>query len=187
MGTSSRAPARSVLLAGLHLAGRRLSAATIMFHQAVADRLGLNITDHKCLDLVLLNGPMTAGALAEATGMTTGAITAALDRLERAGFVQRADDPSDRRKVLVRVIPDRLAEVCQIFEPLAAFQEELASRYDDTVLAGIVDFLTRCCAGLHQSTIDLREQAEPDPKRKRAVPGGRGRTPKPSPPTPADQ
>jgi hypothetical protein len=121
--------------------------------------------------------------------MTTGAITAALDRLECAGFVQRADDPTDRRKVLVRTVPGRLAEVCQLFEPLAAFQEELASRYDDTVLAGIVDFMTRCCAGLHQSTIDLREPAAapPGPKRKRSAPRGHGGTLKPSRPTPSDQ
>jgi DNA-binding MarR family transcriptional regulator len=174
MGTSGGAPARPELLGGLQRAGRQLSTATIMFHQAVADRLGLNITDHKCLDLVLLNGPMTAGALAAATGMTTGAITAALDRLERAGFVRRADDPNDRRKVVVRAVPKRLGEVGRLFEPLAAFLEELARRYDDVVLAGIVDFLTRSCEGLHQSTLTLRESAPPtNPGRKKVKAGGR--------------
>src|SRR5690349_15820511 len=94
----SRALARrDELLHDLRLAGRRLSTATIMFHQAVADRLGLNLTDHKCVDLLLLNGPLTAGELASLTALTTGAITAALDRLERGGFVKREDDPEDRR------------------------------------------------------------------------------------------
>jgi DNA-binding MarR family transcriptional regulator len=151
-----------------------------MFHQAVADHLELNITDHKCLDLVLLNGPMTAGALASATGLTTGAITAALDRLERAGFVERADDPADRRKVVVRPVSARLAKVCELFEPIAALQEELVSRYDDTVLAGIVDFMARCCTGLHEATINLRAPAASSgPGRKRSRPHGRGRVRKP--------
>jgi DNA-binding MarR family transcriptional regulator len=174
MGTSSGAAARAELLGGLQLAGRKLSTATIMFHQAVADRLGLNITDHKCLDLVLLHGPMTAGALAAATGMTTGAITAAVDRLERAGFVRRVDDPKDRRKVVVQAVPKRLNEVGQFFEPLVAFLEELVSRYDDTELAAIVDFMTRSCDGLRQLTVKLREGAvRPNSKQKKKKPRGR--------------
>ena len=97
---------RSELLDELKLAGRRLSTATIMFHQAVADRLGLNPTDHRCVDRLLLNGPLTAGELASRTGLTTGAITAALDRLERAGFVARGDDPQNRRRVIVQPVLD---------------------------------------------------------------------------------
>ena len=65
-----------------------------MFHQAIADRLGLNVTDHKCIDLLLMKGPLTAGELAGMTGLTTGAITAVIDRLEKAGFVRREDDPA---------------------------------------------------------------------------------------------
>src|SRR5215813_713559 len=100
---------RDELLHELTLAGRRLSTATILFHQAVADRLGLNLTDHKCVDLLLLHGPLTAGELASMTALTTGAITAALDRLGRAGFVRREADPGDRRRVVVRPVPGRVA------------------------------------------------------------------------------
>src|SRR6516225_8343013 len=75
--------------------GRDVGTAAIMFHQAVADRLGLNPTDHKCLDLVHRAGGATAGDLAEWTGLTTGAITGLIDRLERAGFVRREDHPGD--------------------------------------------------------------------------------------------
>ncbi len=77
---------RTGLLDEMQRAGRELSAATIMFHQAIADRLGLNPTDHKCLDLLASKGLMTAGELAEMTGLTTGAITGVIDRLEAAGF-----------------------------------------------------------------------------------------------------
>lgn len=166
MGKSSGPAARRALQNDLHLAGRKLSAATIMFHQAVADRLGLNITDHKCLDLILLNGPMTAGALADATGMTTGAITAVLDRLAGAGFVKRAADPNDRRKVIAEALPKNLGAAHRLFEPLAASMDELTARYDDDALAAILDFMTNSSAILRQSTTRLRAE-QPAPKRKK--------------------
>src|SRR5262245_54462886 len=118
---------RAELLHDLALAGRRLSTATIMFHQAVADRLGLNLTDHKCVDLLLLKGPLTAGELAGMTALTTGAITAALDRLERAGFVTREDDPRDRRRVVVQAVPRRVKEISRLFESFSARLEGLAA------------------------------------------------------------
>src|SRR5438132_5236412 len=100
-----------------------------MFHQTVADRLGLNPTDHKCVDLLLLKGPMTAGELADSTGLTTGAITGAVDRLEKAGYVHRQPDPGDRRRVIVRVVSRRVGEIGRLFESLAAATAELSLRY----------------------------------------------------------
>ena len=77
------------------------TTVTIMFHQAIADRLGLNITDHKCAGILMRSGPISAGELARRTGLTTGAITGVIDRLERAGFARRAPDATDRRKVMI--------------------------------------------------------------------------------------
>src|SRR5215831_16503044 len=92
---------RAELVAALSDEFRQLSTATILFHQAIADRLGMNVTDHKCADILLRTGAITAGELSRRTGLTTGAITGVIDRLEKAGFVRRAKDAGDRRRVIV--------------------------------------------------------------------------------------
>jgi len=86
---------------------RHFSTDTVLFHQAVAEQLGLNSTDHKCLDVILENHAMTAGKLSELTGLTTGTITGVIDRLEKAGFVYREKDAEDRRKVIIQVNKDK--------------------------------------------------------------------------------
>jgi DNA-binding MarR family transcriptional regulator len=172
---------RSDLLAGLALAGRQLSTATVMFHQAIADRLGLNVTDHKCLDLLLIKGPLTAGELAVMTGLTTGAITAVIDRLASAGFVRREDDPADRRRVIVQVIPRRCRDIERLFEAFGARFQELSARYTDDELLVILDFMTRSREGLHESTVDLRKQraaAKRSPSRQAAGKGTRKKSPR---------
>jgi DNA-binding MarR family transcriptional regulator len=158
------------LLRALNVAGRRLSTATVMFHQAVADRLGLNPTDHKCVDLLLMKGPLTAGELAVMTAMTTGAITAALDRLERAGMVRREDDPRDRRRVIVRVVSRKVDAIARLFDGFAARLDEIAARYSDDELAIIVDYLDRTAPALHQSSTELRAQGPRADRRGRGKP-----------------
>ena len=158
---SRGSPERAGLLEEMQRAGRELSAATIMFHQAIADRLGLNPTDHKCLDLLALKGLMTAGELAEMTGLTTGAITGVVDRLEAAGYVRREDDPADRRRVFLRLISKGYREIGRLFESLSAAANELSTRYNDRELATILDFMTRGSQMLHEETRKLRRQESP--------------------------
>src|SRR5262245_12511442 len=98
--------------------GRQLGAATVMFHAAVGDRMGLSVTDQKCLDIAMREpAPLTAGRLAELSGLSTGAVTGVLDRLERTGHLHRERDPHDRRKVVIAVAEPDWSEMKLIFEP----------------------------------------------------------------------
>ncbi|HEX2301109.1 MAG TPA: MarR family transcriptional regulator, partial [Pseudonocardiaceae bacterium] len=97
---------------------RRHSTATVLFHHAIAERLGLGPTDHKCLDLLVERGTLTGTELAAITGLTSGAITGVVARLERAGYLRREPDPQDGRRQLLRPVPERMAEVGEVFAGL---------------------------------------------------------------------
>jgi DNA-binding MarR family transcriptional regulator len=158
---------RVALLAGLNDAFRQLTSATIMFHQAVADRLDLNITDHKCADILARSGANTAGELAERTGLTTGAITGVIDRLEAAGFARRVRDPNDRRRVIVEPVVKQMERMMSpIFESMGKAAGELCSRYSDDELAVIHDFTRRACDMAMNETRKLRA-AGPLPKKRK--------------------
>jgi DNA-binding MarR family transcriptional regulator len=124
---------------------RDMSTETVLLHQTIADRLGLNMTDHKCLGFLLDAGePITPGQLAGLTGLTTGAITGIVDRLEDAGFVRRKRDPKDRRRVIIELNMDRVRrQVFPLFEQLAKRMSALAASYTNRDLATIVDFMER--------------------------------------------
>jgi DNA-binding MarR family transcriptional regulator len=139
-------------------AGRALSDATIAFHESVAARLGLHITDHKALGALFRSGPLPAGRLAEMMGLTTGSVTAMVDRLERAGYVRRERDPGDRRRVIVVPVadPDRHAEIQALFVHLnRAFAEHLPA-YAEAEKRLIVDFMERNVRALRQATAAVR-------------------------------
>ncbi len=128
----------------------------IMFHQAVAERLGLTITDHKCLDFVLREGSVTAGQLSRLTGLTTGAITGVIDRLEKAGFARRQPDPHDRRKVIIVARPERLHEIGRLFESLGRNMGRVMSHYSPREAEVIVDFMQRAVDVMRDENLKLR-------------------------------
>ena len=136
---------------------RELSARTIMFHQAIAERLGLNATDHKCLDFARRAEAMTAGELAELTGLTTGAITGVIDRLERAGFVFRVRDADDRRRVLIQPVAERARDVAPLFESLDTAWSALCARYSDRELSLINAFMNDSIVMLRGEAQKMRE------------------------------
>jgi DNA-binding MarR family transcriptional regulator len=146
------------LLAALGDEFRQLATATILFHQAIADRLGMHVTDHRCLDIHLRAGPITAGELAERTGLTTGAITGVIDRLEKAGFVRRAKDPADRRRVVIEPFPERIErEIAPLFESISRLMADLCARYSTRELTVIRDFIARVHQGAYEQVRKLRE------------------------------
>jgi DNA-binding MarR family transcriptional regulator len=121
---------------------REQSALTVMFHTKVAAQMGLSATDEKCLDLAMrAQGPVTAGRIAELSGLSTGAVTGVIDRLERAGFVRRVRDPHDRRKVLVEVTPGDLARFEQLFGKARESLVEVLSHFDEDELGVIERYL----------------------------------------------
>ncbi|MGP0053098.1 MAG: MarR family winged helix-turn-helix transcriptional regulator [Solirubrobacteraceae bacterium] len=119
---------------------RRSQSATQRFDQAVAEALGLNRTDMRCVDTIDREGPVPAGRLAAATGLTTGAITTVLDRLERAGYARRVHDPRDRRRVLVELTPEIRERTNVFYGPHSALSEQLFQRYTREQLELLLEF-----------------------------------------------
>src|SRR5678815_5456383 len=112
----SRPKARAALLKELEEAMRRSSAQGVLYGQTVANVAGIANSDLECMDILYLEGRVTAGRLAEVTGLTTGAITGVVDRLEKAGLVRRERDEADRRKVYIAVVPENVARVGRFYE-----------------------------------------------------------------------
>ena len=139
---------------------REMSTETIMFHQAVADILGLHITDHKCLDFIYRFGAMPAGRLADLTGLTTGAVTGIIDRLEKAGYVRRISDPKDRRRTIVEPTRNKKLErkLELIFIPLRKRMHKILSSYSDSELAFLLNTTTEMLEQTREESKKLRSQ-----------------------------
>ncbi len=137
--------------------GREFSAAVVLFNEAVGRQLGLSATERKILDILDRIGPVTAGRLAEHSGLTTGAITGIVDRLTRAGFAGREPNPDDRRSVIIRVLPsaelDRLRD--QVFAPFGRAMAAVGAGYSPAELAAITSYLRQVTDVLHEHTARL--------------------------------
>ena len=115
--------------------------ATDVVDELVSQLLSVNRTDARCLDILDQHGSMSAGDLAEASRLTTGAITAVIDRLERAGLARRVPDQSDRRRVLVELTPKAYETALELMvEPMRELYEPIAARYSNEDLRLIIDF-----------------------------------------------
>lgn len=124
---------------------REFNGLGASFFRAVAGQTGMNVTDLQVTDILDVTGPTTAGRLAELTGLTTGAITQMLDRLEKDGVVRRERDPADGRRVIVRLAPneDAMRKIGPIFESIGQEWGQIASGYNDEQLAFLLEFLKR--------------------------------------------
>jgi DNA-binding MarR family transcriptional regulator len=126
------------LISELRVAGNQDSA----FDNLAAERLGLNRTDLHCINIIENSGGLTAGQLAAEAGLTSGAVTGVIDRLERAGYARRASDPADRRRVKVEATPKFYARADKIWGPVAAdWASRLGGRFTAEELERAIDFL----------------------------------------------
>ncbi|RDI69238.1 MarR family winged helix-turn-helix transcriptional regulator [Nocardia pseudobrasiliensis] len=125
--------------------GREFAAAMVNFHAATGKLLGLSASERKCMDTLDRLGSVTAGAIAEHTGLTTGAVTGLVDRLEKSGYARRVRDPHDRRKVLVELVPnaESRALLGAVFAPFGEDMSELYERYTPEQNAAILDWVRR--------------------------------------------
>jgi MarR family transcriptional regulator, organic hydroperoxide resistance regulator len=138
---------RGELLARLQRAAQTSTTDGILFHQAIADRVGLHVTDLRCLNVLAQAGPLTAGELGQQLGLgTTGAVTRMVDRLEAAGYVRRQPDPGDRRRVIIHPVPERLATIAPHYQGMATAWNDLLAAYTDEQLHLFLDLFDR----LHQ-------------------------------------
>ncbi|TDD00946.1 MarR family transcriptional regulator [Nonomuraea deserti] len=134
------------------MAGRESSNAAVMYHSAMGERLGLGMTEEKTLDLLQRLGPLTAGELAQHTGLAPATISGLIDRLESRWLVRRVRDTKDRRRVIVEINPEQLAGFGKLFEPFVAALAHLYERYTDDELELILDYLRRSTALQREAT-----------------------------------
>lgn len=122
---------RDQRLQELEAAIRESSGLGVVFSSVVADHLGISGRDLECLDMIVLKGRVTAGELAGATGLTTGAITGLIDRLEKAGLARRERDKRDRRKVFVRPLPRVATDIMPLYASLQTRMRKLMLELSD--------------------------------------------------------
>jgi len=125
---------------------REFSIGTVLFHRAVGQVLGVNVTDMKCLDMMTMKGSTSPKELAEFTGLSSGATTAMIDRLENVGLIERHPHPKDRRGTILVLTNQAMRKLPTIFESLADAMETLVSGYSQKELRVLADFFAR--AGL---------------------------------------
>jgi DNA-binding MarR family transcriptional regulator len=132
---------RTEIVVAISHEARASQNQTDLLDEAAAEILGINRTDHRCMDILDRHARLTAGELAEASGLTTGAVTSVLDRLERAGYARRVRDTVDRRRVLVQLTPKARRLAGRIYGPLAQAHAKQFDRYTTEQLALILEFI----------------------------------------------
>jgi DNA-binding MarR family transcriptional regulator len=145
---------------------RKVTAQSVLISDLVAGIVGLNSTDLECLDLLLLAGPTTAGKLAEHTGLTTGATTAVIDRLERGGFVRRRRDANDRRRVLVEIVRSSTDRIAPLYHPIQERVNQLNRQFTDAELTAVVQYMTEALKAGAEHVTWLQTQAAAGTRRR---------------------
>lgn len=155
MATKSDKPA----IDSISSLGRQFSDATILMHEAIAKKAGLSGTDHKYLGILIQNGEMTAGELSKLTGLTTGAITGLVDRLEKKKLVKRQFDKDDRRKVVIVPDTDKAMQLLGgIFADIQSKIINLLSELKEDEIKIIEKYLISAIAIMKEATDSLNKK-----------------------------
>lgn len=136
----------------------RYISASVRYQIAVADQLGMPLADVHAVGALLELGPAGVRALADVMGMTTGAVTRLVDRLEGSGFVRREPDPTDRRRVVLRVVPERVRDISRYYESMGERWQRQIDEYSDGELRFLVEFLRRGRDNARIETDQLRAE-----------------------------
>jgi len=169
------------LLQELENAMRKASSQGALFAKSVADRAGISSADMECIDFVNLEGRMTAGRLADLTGLTTGAITGVVDRLEKAGFVRRERDESDRRKVFIVPVAERMMEIGRFYELVKRAMQKQCEDYSDAELKLLLRYANDTYRSMLEATTQLRTVIEAKEKPGRSTKPRRSAKPRRAP------
>jgi DNA-binding MarR family transcriptional regulator len=146
---------RAALLENLAEAGRRHSDATVMLHSAIAQRFELTATDLKALGFLDRLGALTAGEIAQHTGLATASVTSLIDRLEKRGFVRRVRDQKDRRKVFVEIDREKTEPIARVYARFGKTFESLSEDLDAVALKVILTYLRRATDRAHTLTREI--------------------------------
>jgi DNA-binding MarR family transcriptional regulator len=119
---------------------RKFIASSIFFNAQAAEKIGLGLTDMQLLHTLQLYGPATPSRLAAATGLSSGGVTVALDRLEQAGFIRREPNPADRRSLLIHLVPARLAKLADMYEGIEAGPRRELATLEPRDLEAVIRF-----------------------------------------------
>lgn len=160
-GGDGRSTRRDELLARLAQAGREDAAAAVAFHAAIAAQQHLSLTEERALDLLERDGPLTAGQLAELSGLAPASVTGLVDRLQRKGFARRVAHPRDGRRVLIEIDPERAARVRPLLADFIEAMEGLHAQYSDEQLETIAGYLA-AAAELQRAAAAELEQTDRD-------------------------
>ena len=119
---------------------RKFIAAAIFFNSQAAEKVGLSLTDSQMIHTLQLYGPSTPTRLAAATGLSSGGVTVALDRLEKGGYIRREPNPDDRRSLIIHIVPTRLLKLKGIYENVEAETRRCLSTLPKGDLAAVIRF-----------------------------------------------
>ncbi len=125
------------------LKARDYALSTVLFRNVVGETLGINVTDMECLGLLFHKGIATPTELSKHTGLSSGATTAMLDRLEKSGLIERRPNPQDRRSTLIAIVKEAAEKAAPLFASVRKAQDELVSSYTEKELELLSDFFVK--------------------------------------------